>query len=55
MFLLFYAKGMSMYVIFTAGETGQVRVFDLRSPNAVLLAYQEHSRAIHRMRFCDIK
>ena len=40
---------------FPAGETGQVCVFDLRSSNAALLTYQEHSRVIHRIKFCSVK
>ena len=45
-----------LYCVWTvAGETGQVCVFDLRSPNNAVLTYQEHSRAIHRIKFCITK
>lgn len=55
-FFIFYVIKDVYYTCgFAAGETGQVCVFDLRTPSGALLTYQEHSRAIHRMRFCSVK
>ena len=52
---VFYFFMSLLCVWFAAGETGQVCVYDMRSPNDALLTYQEHSRAIHRINFCNTK
>ena len=34
-------------------ESGSVSLVDVRSPKEDVMAYEEHTRAIHRMIFCE--